>query len=139
MAEQLLLQKARNHAWAARCRRTSAGGAAGAPNCGRNRPKNTSSCEISHVSSCLITLPVSLESVYTVFPVYGLNLKSNPACVITPSRRQVSSILLGPVTLQVIKSALALSGLNILATALAYFSVPAEQVQLTLVQIQANA
>lgn len=117
------------HVWPACCLRTSAGGAAGAPNWGKNSPTNTSNCEISHVSSCLITFPVSFDSMYTVLPVYGLKLKSLPACDITPSNRHVSSMVLGLVMLQVMRSALAVSGLNMLATAFAYFSVPVTSVQ----------
>ena len=80
---------------------------------------------MSHDSSCLSILPLSTLVVYTVLPVYGLKRNDTPPCVMTPASRQSSSIVRGPVMLHLTMSARAVSGLKMLATASAYFSVPA--------------
>ena len=105
---------------------SATGGAGGAPNAGLNSDRNTSSLELSHDSACLTISPVSWLVTYVVRPVYGLNVKSKPTWRMLPSKRHRKSIWFGPVMLHEIRSALAVSGLNMLATALAYFSRPAQ-------------
>lgn len=81
---------------------------------------------MSQASSCETMRPVRSSVVYSVVPVYGLNLKVRPPCLIVPSSLQSSLIVWGPTMRHRIKSACAVSGEKMLATAAAYFSVPAK-------------